>query len=97
MPLGHTPPPPLNHIYSVSLADNIMATTRIVKRSYGGYCVGVGVEYPGIIVSAESDDDLVSRFQEAVPSYKRALAKYGIEEKSMKEVLTIDVQRADKQ
>ena len=93
MPLG----PPLNHIYSESLVDNIMATTRMIKRSYDGYCVGVGVEYPGIIVSAESDEDLISRFQKAIPSYKRALAKYGIEEKDKKKVLTIDVQWNDKQ
>ena len=73
-----------------------MATTCIVKRSYDGYCVAVGVEYPGIIVSAENDKDLISRFQEAVPSYKRALIKYRIEEKSKKEVLTIDIQREDK-
>ena len=74
-----------------------MATTRMIKRSYDGYCVGVGVEYPGIIVSAENDGDLIKRFQEAIPSYKRALAKYGIEKKDKKRVLSIDVQWDDKQ
>ncbi len=74
-----------------------MATINIVKRSYDGYCVGVGVEYPGIVVSAESDEDLISRFQEAIPSYKRALAKYGMDEESNKEVLTVEAYREDKQ
>ena len=59
-----------------------MATIRMVKHSYDGYCVGVGVEYPGIIVSAKSDEELIRRFQEVVPSYKRALAKYKIEDKA---------------
>ena len=61
-----------------------MATTHIVKRSYDGYCVGIGVEYPGIIVSAENEEDLIGRFQESIPSYKRALAKYGLEKNPIK-------------
>ena len=74
-----------------------MTTIHIVKRSYDRYCVGVGVEYPGIVVSAESDKDLINRFQEIIPSYKRALAKYGMDEESNKEVLTVEAQREDKQ
>ena len=80
-----------------------MATTHMLKRSYDGYCVGVGIEHPGIIIryalrsvpSAENDKDLIKQFQEHIHSYKRALAKYGIKEKPGK-ILTVDVRPADR-
>ena len=72
-----------------------MSTTHMVKSSHDRYCVGVGVEYPSIIVRAESAEDLISRFQESVPSYKMALVKYGIEEKPDK-ILTVNVKPADR-
>ena len=72
-----------------------MATIRIMKRSYDGYCVGVGVEYPGIIVSAKSDEDLKREFLESIPSYKRALARYGIED-GKNEVVELIVPGPDK-
>ena len=59
----------------------VMKTIRMEKRSYDGYCVGTGVEYPGIIVSATSDAELVRLFKAAIPSHERALKKYGVEEK----------------
>ena len=58
----------------------IMKTIRMEKRSYEGYCVGTGVEYPGIIVSATSDDELIRLFKAAIPSHERALKKYDVEE-----------------
>lgn len=74
-----------------------METVQIVKTQYDGYCVGTGVEYPGIIISADNDKELVSRFKECIPSYKRLLAKHGVDEKSNVEVLTVDVALNDKQ
>lgn len=53
---------------------------HIQKQSYDGYCVGVGVEHPGIVVSADSDEELIRRFREAIPSYKRALEEFGVTE-----------------
>ena len=66
-----------------------MESIHIRKRSYEGYCVGVGVEYPGIIVSAQTDDELVEKFKAAIPSYKRALEKYGVED-TEEVVISID-------
>ena len=54
-------------------------TLHMRKQVYDGYCVGVGIEHPGIIVSAASEDDLVHRFREAIPSYMRALSEFGVE------------------
>ncbi len=32
-------------------------TTYSKKKSFDGYCVGQGVEFPGLIVHAESEED----------------------------------------
>lgn len=58
-----------------------MSKTHMVKTSYDGYYVGVGVEHPGIIVSAESEEELVRIFRDAIPSHKRALKHFGVKEK----------------
>lgn len=65
------------------------------KHSYDGFCVGVGVEYPGIVVSATSDDELIRLFKKAIPSYERGLRKYGIKRPPARKVEVIDIQRAD--
>lgn len=70
--------------------ERVMPKIHMQKQSYNGYCVGVGVEYPGIIVSAESDEELVRRFKDAIPSYKRALEKFGVVDKENIAVITID-------
>lgn len=57
-----------------------MKTVHMERRSYGGYLVGTGVEYPGIVVSAASDEELVRLFRAAIPSHERALKKYGARE-----------------
>lgn len=67
-----------------------MADIHMLKRSYDGYCVGVGVEYPGIIVSAKSDAELVERFKAAIPAHKRALDEFKAEETPKEVVVTID-------
>ena len=66
----------------------MLETTKIIKTQYNGYCVGVGVEHPGIIVWGNTEEEMVARFQQTIPSYKRALKKYGISEKSNVEILT---------
>ena len=53
-----------------------MASIHIQKRLYDGYCVGVGVEYPNIIVGAKNDEELIRRFKESITSYERAMKKY---------------------
>ena len=65
-----------------------METLHIRKKSFDGYCVGQGVEYPGIIIHAKSDDELKSNFLKALPSHKEALEKI-FQDKDM-EVLVID-------
>ena len=72
-----------------------MALIHMTKRSYEGYCVGVGVEYPGIIVSAESDEELLKRFKAAIPSHRRALEKYEIKETPEVAVITVDPRQVD--
>ena len=67
-----------------------MADIHIRKRSYDGYCVGVGVEYPGIIVSAESDSELIERFKAAIPAHKQALEQFGATETPEEVVVTIE-------
>ena len=71
--------------------NSIMETVQILKTQYDGYCVGTGVEYPGIVVWGDSDKELIKRFKECIPSYKEALVKYGVDKKSNVEVLTVDV------
>ena len=71
--------------------NSIMETVQILKTQYDGYCVGTGVEYPGIVVWGDNDKELIKRFKECIPSYKEALVKYGVDKKSNVEVLTVDV------
>ena len=73
-----------------------MAEIHMAKRSYDGYCVGTGVEYPGIVVSATSDEELVRLFTAAIPSHQRALKKYGIKEEPDEAVITIDPRKVAK-
>ena len=56
-----------------------MEKLHMKKQSYSGYCVGQGVEYPGIIVSAKSDKELKKMFREALPGHKQLLAKNAID------------------
>ena len=64
------------------------------KTSYDGYCVGVGVEYPGIVVSAENDKELIRLFKAAVPVHEKALEKVGVKKKEVT-VISIDKDRLD--
>ena len=76
-----------------------MTTIHMEKRSYDGYCVGTGVEYPGIIVWGKTDEELMKRFKDAIPVYEKALEKHGIEsepEMPMVEVIPIDKKDLDK-
>ncbi len=66
-------------------------TTYSKKKSFDGYCVGQGVEFPGIIVHAESDEDLQSEFLKILPGHKKALEKIPKDIKI--EVLEIDNDR----
>ena len=65
-----------------------MENLHISKKSFDGYCVGQGVEYPGVIVHAESDEELKSNFLKALPIHKKALEKIS-QDKDM-EVLVIE-------
>ncbi len=61
---------------------------HIQKKSFDGYCVGQGVEYPGIIVHADTNEQLVKEFKKALPGHKEALEK--ISQKVEIEVLEVD-------
>lgn len=65
-----------------------MEKLHIMKKSFDGYSVGQGVEYPGVIVHAESDEELKSNFLKALPIHKKALEK--ISQDKYMEVLVID-------
>lgn len=73
-----------------------MRSVHMEKHSYDGYCVGVGVEYPGIIVSATSDEELIRLFKKAIPSYERGLRKYDIQQIPRRKVEVIDISNTDK-
>ena len=51
------------------------AHMKIIKDKDGGY-VGVGVEYPGIIISAKTITQLKKDFKNCLPGYKKACKKY---------------------
>lgn len=65
-----------------------MCGLHIQKQSFDGYCVGQGVEYPGVIVHANSDEELKSEFLKALPDHKKALEK--ISASTEIEVLDVD-------
>jgi len=49
---------------------------HIRKQSYDGYCVGTGIEFPGIVLSAKTDDELVEKFKKALPVHRKALERH---------------------
>ena len=49
-------------------------------KTYSGYVVGVGIEHKGVIVSAPNIKDLMEQFKQTVPSYRRCLKKFRIQE-----------------
>ena len=53
-----------------------MERLHISKKSYDGYCVGSGVEYPGIILHAKTDEELKNKFMAALPEHQKALQKF---------------------
>ena len=71
-----------------------MKTIRMEKQSYDGYCVGTGIEYSGIVVWGDSDEELLKRFKAAIPVYEEALQKYDVENKPYEapkiEVISVD-------
>lgn len=75
--------------YNIVLLVNRMETLHIQKKSFNGYCVGMGVEYPGIIVEAKSDKELQQKFLKALPGHKKALQKRNTDKKEIS-VITIE-------
>ncbi len=65
-----------------------MKGLHIQKKSFDGYCVGQGVEYPGIIIHAKSDEELKKEFLKALPGHQKALTK--ISQDTEIEVIQID-------
>lgn len=65
-----------------------MCGLHIQKKSFEGYCVGQGVEYPGVIVHANSDEELKSEFLKVLPGHKKALEK--IPQETEIEVIEVD-------
>ena len=72
-----------------------MEKLHIQKESYKGYCVGTGVEYPGIIVHGKTDGELINTFVKALPGHKKALSKIKNSGKAIT-VLEIDSPRMAK-
>ena len=70
-----------------------MKTIRMEKRSYDGYCIGTGVEYPGIIVWAKSDEELLRLFKAAIPAHEEALKKYNVTPPKTPKVTVIPIDR----
>ena len=77
-----------------------MKTVRMEKQSFDGYCVGTGIEYPGIVVWANNDKELRKLFKAAIPAYEEALQKYNVVNKPYEapkmEIITIDRETEDK-
>ena len=70
---------------------------HIEKHSYDGYCVGIGIEYPEIVVSGKTDKDLQNKFLKLLPAHLEMLAKFPEyveqqqKESKGKEVVVLDV------
>ena len=67
-----------------------MDERMVVEKIEGGYYLGQGVESPGIILSASTKEELVRLFKKAVPSYRRALKRYGVADQP-KEIVNIQI------
>ena len=72
-----------------------MEKLHIRKQSYKGYCVGAGVEYPGIIVSATSDEKLTNEFIKALPGHQKVLKRVSDGKKEIS-VIEVDPNRLAK-
>ena len=62
---------------------------KIIKDVEGGY-VGVGIEYPGIILSAKTIPQLKKDFKNCLPGYKKVLKKHKIKELKIS-VVTVSI------
>ena len=67
-----------------------MTPIHVQKQSYEGYCVGTCIEYPDIVMYAETDEDLKIQFKEALPIHIAALKRHKIDDKSQVEVITVE-------
>ena len=71
-----------------------MKTVRMEKQSFDGYYVGTAIEYPGIVVWGDSDEELMKRFKAAIPAYEEALQRFGVENKPNEtpsiEIISVD-------
>jgi len=84
-----------------------MSIVHIEKTPYEGYCVGIGVEHPGIIISGTNDDELKEKFMELLPEYEEAMKERGytdepgdlekIRADPKKEIITIERRSGGKQ
>ena len=66
-----------------------MQKLHIKKQSYNGYCIGTGVEYPGIIVHGKTNKELQEKFGKALDGHIKALYKYSTVEENI-EVLEVE-------
>lgn len=66
-----------------------MNERMVVEKTSTGY-LAVGVESPGIIISADTKEELVRLFRKAVPSYKRGLKWYGVKDKP-REIVNVTI------
>ena len=71
-----------------------MKTVHMEKQSFNGYCVGTGIEHPGIVVWGSNDEELLKRFRDAIPAHEEALQKYNVVNKPYEvpkiEVISVD-------
>lgn len=65
-------------------------SVHVERHILDGYCVGIGVEHPGIIISAENEEELLKLFKEIIPIYNEGLAKYGIKDR-VREVAVVEI------
>ena len=62
-------------IYIEPCQNTGMATCHMYIRFYDDYCVGAGIEYPGIMVRADNEKDLTAQFQKLIPAFKKNLKR----------------------
>ena len=52
--------------------------THIVIEKNSDHYLGSGVEYPGIIVWGHTEDEVIQKFKESIPTHLKMRKKYGI-------------------
>ena len=57
-----------------------LKTSHVKITRFDDYCLGEGIEYPGLIIHAKNSGDIIKQFIKALPGHKDILKKYNAKE-----------------